>query len=377
MKILHLIDHMGAGGAQEILLDLLEVRSPGMETQVCALRDHILPRARRRLEAADVPYDSLGLSKSSLNAPLAIRSRVQTRAHDIVHAHLDIANTLGLAAALTAAHGGSRFVGQFDNDPRYHRPLLNRLVGRLVAPKIDAYIVLCPSIQRSTSRLLGISTDRLPIISPGINLDHFNPQVAIDQTVVQHLRGGARRVLGTLARLVPQKGLDHLIDSLPILIKSEPSTRLLLIGDGPLRSALERKAEDLGVAGAVSFTGHLDRVVEAYRAMDVLVLPSRYEGFGLVLAEAMAMGVPIVATNVVGIKDVVTNSSNGLLVPYGDPKALAGAALRLFEDLPLRERLVSKGHQEASLRYTREQMAARTEALYDDILTRHAADNRR
>jgi glycosyltransferase involved in cell wall biosynthesis len=91
----------------------------------------------------------------------------------------------------------------------------------------------------------------------------------------------------------------------------------------------------------------------------------------------MAMGVPIVATNVVGIKDVVTNSSNGLLVPYGDPIALAGAALRLFEDLPLRERLVSKGHQEASSRYTREQMAARTEALYGDILTRHAADNRR
>jgi glycosyltransferase involved in cell wall biosynthesis len=377
MKILHLIDHMGAGGAQEILLDLLEVRSPGMETQVCALRDHILPPARRRLEAAGVPYDSLGLSKSSLNAPLAIRSRVQTLAQDIVHAHLDFANTLGLAAALTAARGGSRFVGQFDNDPKYQRPLLNRLVGRLVAPKIDAYIVLCPSIQRSASRLLGISTDRLPIIPPGINLHHFNPQGAIDQNVVQRLRGGARRVLGTVARLVPQKGLDHLIDSLPVLLETEPSTRLLLVGDGPLRRALERKAENLGVSEAVSFTGHLDRVVEAYRAMDVLVLPSRYEGFGLVLAEAMAMGVPIVATNVVGIEDVVTNGSNGLLVPYGDPIALAGAALRLFEDLPLRERLVSRGHQEASSRYTREQMAARTEALYDEILRRHAADTRR
>ena len=84
MKILHLIDHMGAGGAQEILLDLLEVRGPGVEAQVCALRDHILPSARRPLDRANVPYDSLGLTRSSLNAPLAIRSRVRTQAQDIV-----------------------------------------------------------------------------------------------------------------------------------------------------------------------------------------------------------------------------------------------------------------------------------------------------
>ncbi len=145
-------------------------------------------------------------------------------------------------------------------------------------------------------------------------------------------------------------------------------TRVLVAGDGPERAALEARARRLRVAGAVEFLGYRADVEAVYAALDVMVLPSRHEGFGVAFLEAMAMGVPVVGTRVVGSVDAVEDGITGLLVPPADPAALAAAIRRLFDDPPLRRRLVEEAARRVRIDHSREGMVHRVEALYASLL---------
>jgi glycosyltransferase involved in cell wall biosynthesis len=144
--------------------------------------------------------------------------------------------------------------------------------------------------------------------------------------------------------------------------------RVLIVGDGPLRAELEGQAARLGVASAVHFAGYQEDVVSAYAAMDVFVLPSRDEGFGLVFLEAMAVGVPVVGTRVIGSEDAVEDGVTGLLVPYADPAALAAAVDGILGSPDLARRLRETASERVRRVYSREQCAARVEELYRELL---------
>jgi glycosyltransferase involved in cell wall biosynthesis len=140
-------------------------------------------------------------------------------------------------------------------------------------------------------------------------------------------------------RLVPIKGFDLLVEALPSLRAGVPSARLLLVGDGPERATLEQRAAALGVADRLHVTGVVADVVTPLAAADVLAAPSRNEGMGRALVEAMALGVPVVGAAVGGIPAVVVDGECGRLVPPEDPAALARALVELGCDEPLRRKL--------------------------------------
>jgi len=153
-----------------------------------------------------------------------------------------------------------------------------------------------------------------------------------------------RTVLGCVGRLRWEKGQKTLIDALATLLKEDPSLMLVLIGDGPDRVKLERLAADLRVSQSVMWLGSLthEDVLRHYGVMDVVAVPSVFEGFGLTAAEAMAAGRAIVATAVDGLKEVVVDGDSGILVPPNDPPALAKAIGDLLGDDDLRTRLASR-----------------------------------
>jgi glycosyltransferase involved in cell wall biosynthesis len=142
---------------------------------------------------------------------------------------------------------------------------------------------------------------------------------------------------------------------------------VLIVGDGPQRAALEARARRLGVDRAVTFTGYLTDPLPAYRAFDVFVLPSVDEGFGIVFLEAMAMGVPVIGTRVVGSVDAVEDGVTGLLVPSGDPAALGEAVQRVLSDAELARRLATAAAARVRERHARELTTARSEALYREL----------
>ncbi len=175
-------------------------------------------------------------------------------------------------------------------------------------------------------------------------------------------------VIGTVGRLQVAKGLDVLLNSFASVRQRHPNSRLLLIGDGPVRSQLEGQAAQLQIDDAVTFLGDRDDVPELLHTMDIFVLASRWEGFGIVLAEAMAAGVAVVATAVGGIPEVVKDGESGLLVPPDNVPALASAICRLMDDNDLRTRLAGAGALRVRSKFSLERAVAEYDSLYRGYL---------
>jgi glycosyltransferase involved in cell wall biosynthesis len=366
MKVVHLIDHLGPGGAQTSLIELVEARGPDMEPLVWSLSGRVLEESRARLANAGVSCEAIGLGLGDLAGMGRLRRRLARAQPDLLHAYLEASSTFGVACALSLSATAPLVIVQLVND-LYARPLWARLAGRLLAGRVAAYVAVSPGVSRSAMRAYHGRARHVAVIPPGIDLQRFN-RTQVDAAAIAGFRRGASRVVGTVGRLADQKSLHVLLEATPRLLAEDPGTRVLIVGDGPLRPVLERQARRLGVDGAVVFAGYQTDVVPAYAAMDVFVLPSRYEGFGIVFLEAMALGVPVVGTRVIGSEDAVVDGVTGLLVPHGDAPALAAAVLRLFSDGALREAIRTQAARKVAQDHSRESMAAHTESFYRELL---------
>jgi glycosyltransferase involved in cell wall biosynthesis len=249
---------------------------------------------------------------------------------------------------------------------------------RLAATCSQAELVASPEDLDTLSRLR-VPADRLVLLNAGlgIDLDRFDPH-----TITAADRAAARRelgadadddvVVGVVARLVREKGYPELFDATARLRGRHPRLRVAAIGpDEPdkadaLTEADRRTARDIGIR----FLGARDDVARLYAGMDILVLASRREGFPLTPMEAAAMGVPVVATDIGGCRQVVDDGTTGLLVPVGDPVALAAAIERLAMDPAERQRLGTAARRKAQDSFDQGRCIDITLATYERLLVR-------
>jgi glycosyltransferase involved in cell wall biosynthesis len=194
---------------------------------------------------------------------------------------------------------------------------------------------------------------RTHVVPLGIELDRF---LTVDRPV-------GRAVVGNVARLVPQKGHLILLDAASLVLERRPDARFVIAGDGELRETLEDTALRLGIAEHVELCGHVDDVPSLLATFDVFAFPSLFEGLCLAVIEAQAAGVPVVATPVGGIRETVVDGVTGMLVPVGDPRALANAIVRLLDRPEEAARLAGEARRRAT-RYSLEAMVAGTLSLY-------------
>ena len=370
LRVLHLIDHMGAGGAQRIVLDLAESRGAGIEMAIASLRSHCLPEAASRMDQAGVSYTALQLTRRNPLGISRLWRLIRRWQPDIVHSHLEVSNTLSVIASLFEGDTRPCLVNHLHNDPCLQHSAAYRLAGWLLAPHFDAHIVPTRTIAISVEKAFGKRHQSLEIIPNGID-PAWLEKGPTRRTAA--LRDGAKRVIGTIGRLVPQKSTRTLLQATPKLLAAEPSTRIIVVGDGPLMPELKAEASELGIEKSVSFLGYSGDLVSIYSALDVFVLPSRYEGFPISLLEAMAMGTPVVATNIIGNTDALENGKNGLLVPYDSPEDLASAILQLLSDDILRNALCENARKYVRECCTRDIFAARVESLYARLCAESAA----
>ena len=191
-----------------------------------------------------------------------------------------------------------------------------------------------------------------------------------------HWRRGHGPLLGLIGRLVPEKGVPELLESVRLLQAAEPDVTAVIIGDGPDRAAFHHQAGQLGIADRVFFTGQVApaQIPELLAAVDIYVGPSRTsreggrEAQGLVFAEALLAGRPVIATASGGIGDLVEHGVTGLVVPEGDPGAITAAVRRLQADPRLAGELAAAGRERARLGFTRAASADAFDALYREIL---------
>ena len=199
------------------------------------------------------------------------------------------------------------------------------------------------------------------VVPYGVDLREFRPQPGEARSEV---------VIGAVARLSKEKGLDCLLEAFAVVAGRYPEARLVLAGEGPERRRLERLAARLGLGERVRFLGEVphDQVPQVLQGLDIFAMPSTYEGFGVAALEAEAMEVPVVASRVHGIPDAVVDGETGLLVPPRDRQALAAALGRLASDAGLRRRLGRAGRAFVAEHYSWEENTAQMEALYQAAL---------
>lgn len=205
------------------------------------------------------------------------------------------------------------------------------------------------------------------IIPMGIYADDYTHNTEINVS-------SKKRVL-FIGRLIELKGISYLIQAIKIIDSYDSNIGLSIVGDGPIKSELEKLAKDLNISSKVNFYGYINResLYSVYKSADVFVLPTitiygQTEGLGVVLLEAMASGVPVIGSNTGGITDIIEDGVNGLLVPEGDPQALADAIIRILENPDLAERFRKAGLETVRDRFSWDVITDQFVEVYQEIL---------
>ena len=181
--------------------------------------------------------------------------------------------------------------------------------------------------------------------------------------------GRTSLVIGAVARLRREKGVDLMLQALPEVLRQIPAARLLVIGDGPDESLLKAQSAELGVAARVRWTGFQtwERVIQLISTVDMVVVPSRFEGFGLSAAEAMACGKPVIAANVDGLAEVIGTEGAGVLVRPEDPTALSEALVTLWNNPGRRLAMMRAARSRAEQQFSFEVYRSRILGVYSDL----------
>jgi glycosyltransferase involved in cell wall biosynthesis len=206
------------------------------------------------------------------------------------------------------------------------------LPDRMVARCVDRVIAVSQAARNFLVHGKGYPSVKVVVVPNGRDLSAFQPGTHRESVRRELGLGPNAPVAGVIGRLETQKGHRYLVDAWPDVVAELPDARLLVVGDGSLREPLRWQAQERGVADSVVFTGFRPDIPRVLDAMDVVALPSLYEGMPLTVIEAAAMARPVAATTVDGTPEVVRDGSTGLLVPPADPGALSHALLRLLGD---------------------------------------------
>jgi glycosyltransferase involved in cell wall biosynthesis len=236
-----------------------------------------------------------------------------------------------------------------------------------VARRLPRIVTVSESSKRDVAAQLGVALDRMTVVPVGVDQDHFRP--------LPHVARVPGRIMTTASADVPMKGLVPLLEAVAKL-RTEREVELVVVGRPRDGSVIPATIERLSLGGAVQFAGGVDhdRIVELYAEAEVAVVPSLYEGFSLPAIEAMACGVPLVATTGGALPEVVgTHDETALLVPPGDPGSLAAAIGELLDDPQRRARIGAAGRSRVLERYTWAATAAGTVEQYRAELAAHRA----
>ena len=379
MRVLHLILTLERAGAQEVLRSLVTQQAAmGVESVVATFVDGEI---RDDLEAAGIPVEVLGPRRFGIERPLRFREeladfgrRLRTllgeRRIDLVQTHL--LHTLDfLALALPVpviwtVHnvdylpaGGSAW-GRLKRE--VHRRLYRRNRERFAA-----IVATAETMRTEVERGIGASR-RLVTISNSVELgERAQPEHRPEVRRALGLDEGAALLL-TVGRLTEQKGQLHLVRAMRSVVETHPQARLLIAGTGELESALRAEVGRLGLEDHVTLLGLRRDVDQLLRAADLFVLPSLWEGLSIALLEAMAAGLPVVATRVSGTDQVLRHGESGLVVEPRDEDALAKALQAVLDDRELACALGARARATVEEEHSAERAARAYLELYKEVL---------
>jgi glycosyltransferase involved in cell wall biosynthesis len=347
------------GGAQMHTLRLARYLSQhGVDVQVITRHHPGLP-LKENIDGVSVyrtpiwhPSKPIASLSFTFHALRWLRSTRQD--YQVIHSHEMLSPmTIGLAAS---QFGGAHLVinphrGGYLGDVYKlvnRRPITGNMRLRWAQRRGDAFVAVSREIA-SELEAVGIPKDKIWPIPYILDTDHFRPAEAAARAELRSQLGMQDGFWACYAgRLVPEKGLNVLLKAWEMVARCNPEARLVIVGDGDQRSHLEELSEIRGIEGRVRFTGAVADTVHYLQASDVYVQPSFTEGLPISVLEAMGCSLPVIATGVGGVTDLLSNGANGLIIPPHDPDVLSDCLLEMLSNPDLRHRLGSQARQDVT-----------------------------
>ncbi len=313
MRIAHLITSLSCGGAEKQLLALCTKLQDEHSVQVGVLKDG--GELFNHFQEGGIQVHEFHHRDAwDITVILAIRKWLRSFRPDIIHTHLFKADVYGgfAAASLKVPQLCTKW-----NEDQYLKNPFVALLGRMASKHTFRIIAVSEAVRSFLVKEAGFNTGDITVIYPGIEQN-----VSAKRATSQFLR------FGIVARLAPQKGHTILLKAFAQALKENPGMRLLIFGSGPLEEDLRIQARDLNLCDATTFFGSVLNTDEIYSQIDVLLLPSLWEGAPIVLLESMIRGIPPIATTVGGVPEIVT-SDCGILIPPNNAEALTNSILQI------------------------------------------------
>ena len=376
IRVAHVINSIGLGGVPEAAFHLLRTLPEDFQKLLLVLRpfpDEAEPSRVSRLRR----FEELGLRIGFLPRAVDKLATIGSIARwlgeenvDLLHTHSYRPNIFARLAAGIARHNGLKVVAHYHNqyDANWQRDGTRELDQHLAAIT-DRAVTCSEDVRRHVVERLDFDPARICIVPNGVEIARFG--APIDATEARHGLGlpASGRIVGLVGRLSRQKGQDTLVRAIALLANSHPDLIVAMAGapDSPEQTPmLEDLARELGIADRLRMLGFVADMPRFYAAVDVVAAPSRWEGFGLMLVEAMAAGRPLVASRVGAIPEVTGDRGTALLVAPDDHFALAQALGEVLGDPILSARMCERGRARAR-EFDWERSGQLLARLYDDL----------
>ena len=371
--VVHVIYHLAVGGLENGLVNLINhLPAERYRHAIICLTDYT--DFRNRITNPDVNVYVLHKRPGKdLRIYLELYWLFRRLRPDIVHTRnlstLEAQLPAMLAGAPHRVHGEhGRDISDLDGTSTKYR-----LLRRLFSPIVQCYIALSRDLEGYLKDRVGIPARKITHICNGVDTDRFRPSGGAEKAILPgNFQGDDRVVIGTVGRMEAVKDQLNLASAFIRLVEGHPdggeNLRLVMIGDGALRQPALALLREAGLGDIVWLPGERDNVPELLRSMDVFVLPSLAEGISNTILEAMATGLPVVATDVGGNSELVLEGDTGFLVPRSDPDALAATIRRYTDDTGLRQEHGERARQRCETEFSIKVMVKNYQDLYDSLL---------
>lgn len=357
INILHVTLSLDIGGLEVLLVELLQkIDKDKYNLSVCALQKE--GQLKAELERQGIPVYTIP-KKEGIDyfLPFKLKALIKQIKTDIVHTH-NSTPWIYSAAAVSLLNSKTRLIHTKHSNLDEDKTRLQN--AERFASKITEYIIAdSRSVMDFMVQKQNIPQNKIRLIYNGIDVDKYKVPVHQKQDNIKRI--------GIVARLVPVKDHKSLLEGFTLLRQRMPDVELVIIGDGPLKEELTAQAARMQIDSRVKFLGSRRDIPELLSQLDIFVLCSTDEGMPISLLEAMSAGLPVVATRVGGIKEIVAENKTGLLIPPQNPRALADAIHEILTDAPLARLMSQEAVVAVAERFSIKKMVQGYVSLYDSL----------